>query len=63
MKYGELDFRKIDLDKHSEIAIKFYADTHSISFGTDQDFWGKDGLGGKKYIDQLKKKKRNAGAS
>ena len=55
MKYGELDFRKIDLDKHSEIAIKFYAETHLASFDTDKDFFEKDGLGGKRYIDWLKK--------
>lgn len=56
MKYRELDFRKMDLDKHSEIAIKFYAETHAISFGTDKNFFEKDGLGGKRYIDGLKKK-------
>ena len=55
MKYGEPNFRKMDLDKHSEIAIRFYGETHYISFGTEQDFWEKNGLGGKKYIDHLKK--------
>ena len=54
MKYGELDFKKINLDKHSEVAIKFRAESYSASFGTDKGFWEKDGLGGKKYIDWLK---------
>ena len=61
MKYGGLDFRKMDLDKHSEIAIKFYADAHSISFDTNKDFFEKDGLGGQRYIEQLKKKSKNNG--
>lgn len=51
-----LRFRPIDLDSHSEIAIRFRADSFFASFGHDRDFWGEDRLGGKRYIDWLRMK-------
>ena len=59
MKYGSLYFKTIDFDKHSEIAIKFRADSYSISFGANKDFFEEDGLGGQRYIEQLKKTNKN----
>ena len=56
MKYGELDFKKMDLDRHSEIAIKFYADTHFTSFDTDKDFLKEMALAEKDILIGLKNK-------
>ena len=50
----EIKFKKINLDLHKEVAIKFRADSFRTSFGTDKEFWGKDGQGNLRYIEWLK---------
>ena len=53
---GDTEFKKINLDLHKDIAIKFRADSFMASFGTDEEFWGKDGQGGERYIEWFNSK-------
>ncbi len=51
-----LEFRPINFELHSELCIKFRADSFLCSFNTEKPFWEKDGLGGERYISWLKNK-------
>ena len=59
MNNQKIVFRKADLDKHKDIAIKFRSDSFVQSFGSDEEFWGKDRQGGENYINRLKRKNSN----
>ena len=52
----EIEFKKINLDLHKDVAIKFRSDVFITSFGTDEGFWGEDGQGGERYIKWLNNK-------
>ncbi len=51
---AQLAFLPINLDLHSELCIKFRADSYFESFGTDKPFWGDDGEGDKHYLNWLR---------
>lgn len=48
-----LEINRINLKLHSEIAIQFRADSFFVSFGSNKDFYGDDGMGAKRYLDWL----------
>ena len=50
-----MEFKKIDLGLHQDIAIQFRVDAFKVSFGTDEYFWEGDGRGGERYVEWLKK--------
>ena len=56
MEYNELEFKKINIDKHSDIAIRFRADAFVVSFGSEKSFWKNFGSDGQGYIDRLRQK-------
>ena len=53
---SDLGFFPINFELHSDLCIKFRADSFLCSFNTEKTFWEKDGLGGERYISWLKNK-------
>ncbi len=51
----KLEFKDIDFERHSELCIKFRADSFFESFGTDEPFYENDNTG-EVYINWLKSK-------
>ena len=53
---NDLRFKPINLQKDGDLCVRFRADSFSISFGHERDFWGEDGHGDKRYLEWLQKK-------
>lgn len=58
-KMQTLTFLPINLDLHSDLCIKFRADSFVASFGTDHPFFEEDGLGDTRYLDWLRSRNPN----
>jgi len=56
VELNDLKFRRIDFKNHSELCLKFRADSFFVSFGTDEAFWEEDGKGGERYLEWLQSK-------
>ena len=54
-----MEFKKINLSLHKDVAVTFRADSYMMSFGTAQTFWEEDGKGGERYIEWLQSRMQN----
>ncbi len=52
----KLEFKRIDLTLHRDVAIQFRADSYVSSFGNADEFWGQDGRGDERYVMWLSKR-------
>ena len=56
MEIESIEFKKIDLESHRDIVIKFREDSFVSSFGNADRFYEADGQGHLRYLDWLQNK-------
>jgi RimJ/RimL family protein N-acetyltransferase len=56
MKFGNLEFKTIDLEQHKTTCIKFREDSFVVSFGDNSLFMEADNQGPLRYIEWLRNK-------
>src|SRR5207253_8253556 len=56
MRIGHLEFRPIDLEKHSDVCVSFREDSYLCSFGSAEQFHGSDGKGAQRYLEWLRQR-------
>jgi ribosomal protein S18 acetylase RimI-like enzyme len=56
---GHMEFREIDLTRHTEEAVRFRADSFECSFGSPERFYEEAGPGCQRYLDGLAAKNRD----
>ncbi len=55
-KIDKILFKEIDFEEHSDICVKYRADSFKVSFGNEDGFWEEDGRGDERYLAWLKNK-------
>ncbi|OLE54113.1 MAG: hypothetical protein AUG51_09775 [Acidobacteria bacterium 13_1_20CM_3_53_8] len=56
MRIGHLEFRPIDLEKHSDVCVSFREDSYLCSFGSAEQFHESDGKGAERYLEWLRQR-------
>ena len=54
MSISDLQYKPIDLDRHTEVFLDFICDTHLCSFGTMEGFRDENGQGAERFIERVR---------